>query len=361
MARVLKSIANTVQNGIVMEEDTPGRHEDNKVPVLDMKVWQNEEGDILYQHYQKEMASVQILHAKSAQSMTCKRNVHVQEVLRRLLNSSAKLEWQEVAPVLTCYMTRMMNAGYNESIRKQTLLRAFKIYDKMKKEDSDGIRPIYRPKGWQREERSKKKKSKKHKWSAKGGHVAPIFVPPSPNGELACILRQIADNETEAGVKFKIVETGGLSMKSQVQVSNPTATPGCEDQDCLPCRTGRGDGGNCRKTNIEYAIQCEMCPPDSKAVYLGESSRNLYTRSKEHEENYRLGTRKSFMRKHQRKKHNGQPGSYTAKVTGSYRDCLTRQVGEGVTIRRCSKEILNSKTEWHQPPLWRIQSELYMG
>ena len=79
-------------------------------------------------------------------------------------------------------------------------------------------------------------------WSSRGGHIAPIFVPPTPNSELATSLRAIADSEAEAGVLFKIVETGGLSMKSVLQKSNPLETMGCDSQDCLPCEnyTGRG-------------------------------------------------------------------------------------------------------------------------
>jgi hypothetical protein len=41
--------------------------------------------------------------------------------------------------------------------------------------------------------------------------VAPIFVPPTPNGELAARLRKTAATEAEAGVNFRIVETGGRS------------------------------------------------------------------------------------------------------------------------------------------------------
>ena len=41
----------------------------------------------------------------------------------------------------------------------------------------------------------------------------------------------------------------------------------------------------------------------------------------------------SFMLKHQEREHNGAEGVYTAKVPGSDRDCLTRQVREAVRIR----------------------------
>ena len=49
--------------------------------------------------------------------------------------------------------------------------------------------------------------------------MAPIFVPPTPSGELAARLRKIATTEAEAGVNFRIVETGGRSMKRLFQCS----------------------------------------------------------------------------------------------------------------------------------------------
>ena len=189
----------------------------------------------------------------------------------------------------------------------------------------------------------------------------PFLSPPTPNGELAKALRDIVEREAEAGVLFKIVESGGSSIKSIVQKSNPTATLGCTDDKCLPCQTGRGDGGNCRSCGINYEIECQLCPNGQKSLYLGESARNLFTRGSEHVNNFRNKSKKSFMLNHQNKEHQGVAGDYTAKVTDITRDCLTRQVREAVLIRRCEVPVLNSKTEWHQPALYRIQNEIYQG
>ena len=261
LARILKEIANEVMEGILMEEDHPNKHEDNKMPILDMKVWMNGEKRILYQHYEKPIASRQILHSKSAQAANCKRNVHVQELIRRILNSSSRLDWQsQVAPVLTDYMGRMLLAGYSEGQRKSILQQALNIYDCMKKEDENGTRPLFRSKYWQFEERQKKKKKKKTNWSTRGGHIAPIFVPPTPNSELAKMLRKVAESEAEAGVMFKIVETGGNSVKSLIEKSNPTATRGYDETNCMACQDGRGKGGNCRLSNIQYEVECQLCP-----------------------------------------------------------------------------------------------------
>ena len=183
-------------------------------------------------------------------------------------------------------------------------------------------------------------------------------VPPTPNSELANSLKAIADSESEAGVHFKIIETGGLSMRSVLQRSNPLETAGCDTQDCLPCKHGRGEGGNCAGCGINYEIECQLCPEEEKSVYIGETSRNLYTRSSEHMSSYRGGKVTSFMFKHQENAHPGEQAVYKAKVTASTRDCLTRQVREAVLIRRSQVPVLNSKTEWHQPALYRIQHEV---
>ena len=302
------------------------------------------------------------MHAKSAQSVSCRNSVHTQEILRRLLNSSPLLDWKTcVAPVLSEYMLRMMKAEYPEKYRVDTLNRALRIFDKMVDEDNNGTRPLYRPKDWNIVARRKQKEKKKYEWSTKGGHIAPIFVPPTPNSQLANSLKQIADSEAEAGVHFKIVETGGLSIRSVLQRSNPLETVGCDSTDCLPCKHGRGEGGQCGGCGVNYEIECQLCPDGERAMYIGESSRNLYTRSLEHLRNFRSRTVKSFMVRHMNAKHRGEEPLYRAKLTARTRECLTRQVREGVLIRRSTVPILNSKSEWHQPGLFRVQQDIERG
>ena len=124
-------------------------------------------------------------------------------------------------------------------------------------------------------------------WSTRGGYIAPIFVPPTPNSELANSLKAIADSEAEAGVHFRIIETGGISVKSILQKSNPMETAGCDNDDCLPCETGRGEGGHCGGCGVNYEIECQLCPDGNREKYIGETSRNLYTKSTEHLKSYR--------------------------------------------------------------------------
>ena len=114
--------------GIVMEVDCPSNNEDSRMPILDMKVWMGEDSTILYKHYEKKVASKQILHAQSAQSSMCKRNVHKMEIVRRLLNTSNKLDWKEYAvPCLNEDMKWMQVSGYDETYRKNVLKQGLGI------------------------------------------------------------------------------------------------------------------------------------------------------------------------------------------------------------------------------------------
>jgi hypothetical protein len=133
----------------------------------------NNESKIVYQHYEKQVASKQILSTQSAKSGGCKNSVHVQELVRRILNTSTHLDWDD-----TCvpdYMVRMRLAGYSEQYRKGSLLHSFRIYFKMMNANQKGIRPLHRPRCWKQDERKINKKRKKYNWSSKGGSIAPIF------------------------------------------------------------------------------------------------------------------------------------------------------------------------------------------
>ena len=360
MASILVEIANDVMDCVKMEVDTPSRNQDGKIPILDMKVWTSIEGNVEFEHYEKAVSSKAVLHAQSAHPSACKRSVHVQEVLRRLLNSAPTLDWEsEVAPVVSEYMQRMRDAGYGENYRAGILQQAMAIYKEKKKEENDGVRPLYRPKTWKKEERKKRKRESRHEWSTKGGYIAPIFVPASPKGELAKRMRKVVEDEKKGNIKFKIVEMGGKTLKRELQKSNPTATPGCSKQDCVGCRLEKGGGGQCHKNNVNYEIECKLCQDSNPTVYIGETARNLYTRGGEHL--LRRGEDESFMNKHMRDHHVGEEDSFAAKVTHFNKDSLTRQIREGVLIRRSKKTLMNSKTEWFQPPLYRMRNELENG
>ena len=73
-----------------------------------MKVWLNEHGLAVYQHYEKPVANRQVVDSLSALSSGCKKSVHVNGIVTKILNTSTRLQWSEyAAPTITDYMARM--------------------------------------------------------------------------------------------------------------------------------------------------------------------------------------------------------------------------------------------------------------
>ena len=125
----LLKISNSVVKNIEMEIDTCEKHEDLKLPIL--KVWLLSNGDLVYEHFEKDVSSKLLRPERSAHSKSSKRSVHVSEVVRRLLNTSVKLNWDEyTVPVLNDYMARMKKAGYSENYRKHILENSLAVNEK---------------------------------------------------------------------------------------------------------------------------------------------------------------------------------------------------------------------------------------
>ena len=85
--------------------DYPSRHEDNFMPILDLKVWIDRKNVIvngkdctvnvvLHEFYAKAVSSKIMLSSRSALPMKLKRTVLTQEVLKVLLNCNPKIRWE---------------------------------------------------------------------------------------------------------------------------------------------------------------------------------------------------------------------------------------------------------------------------
>ena len=77
-----------------------------------------------------------------------------------------------------------------------------------------------------KEEQKRAKESRRHNWVNKGSCVAPIVVPSTPESKLLKMMKQRAKEPEKKGIKFNLIETGGNTIKRDLQIQ-PTATPGC--------------------------------------------------------------------------------------------------------------------------------------
>ena len=151
-------------------------------------------------------------------------------------------------------MARMQAVGYDKSFRVQVLKSAFAAYDRMKEEEENGVRPMYRSRNWKRNERRKEKLKKAKNWYKTGGNESVLFITATPGSELKELLqKEIAKS------KFKIkVEKSGKKIVRLLQKNNPFAKKRCGKEDCLICT--EDGGGSCRETGITYSIDCTGVP-----------------------------------------------------------------------------------------------------
>ena len=64
---------------------------------------------------------------------------------------------------------------------------------------------------------------KKRNWTKKSetrAWGAPIIIPPTPNSELAKTLKEIADQEPNQKMRFKIVERGGRTIERSLLIGD---------------------------------------------------------------------------------------------------------------------------------------------
>ena len=366
----LLHLANGLMDGIVMEADMPSNYDDKKLPILNMKCWL-EDGILYYQHYEKPISSKRLIPYRSAHASNCKRSVHVEAIVTICVNTSRLLSWDDYfVPVLRDYMVRMMQDGYPEDYRRSVLKQGLARYEEKLAAADRGERPLNRPTGYRKVERKREKKLKKRNWFARSGYAAPVVIPATPGSVLLHRMRAVADKEKNPKLRLRICERGGVQISRQLMKSNVTQTGNCGDAKC-PVYNEKGCGSICRKSNnINYQYSCQLppCKPadseESRSCYHGETSKNIFTRGKQHWENQFNPKKQSFIRDHQQQDHEGAPANFKIKVLSKHPDPMSRVIAEAMNIKNHTDKglkNLNSKAEYHQAPIVRTSRQVTVG
>ena len=109
---------------------------------------------------------------------------------------------------MNLFMLRLKNSGYSTKFRKEILNSALNAFEKMVSDDKAGVKPLYRSKTWNFEDRQRAKLNKKHNWwnkdSSKVQYKSVLFITPTPGGVLASQLRKREEelkDKVEKGLK----------------------------------------------------------------------------------------------------------------------------------------------------------------
>ena len=161
----------------------------------------------------------------SALSFSQKRTILTQECLRRLRNTKIELGPEVQKKHINQFMLKLKMSNYREKFRKEVLDSALKAFEKMQEDDKNGIKPMYRSRDWNAEERKRHKNEKKLNWcntkNSKIQYKSVLFVAPTPGGTLAKELRQREEElNKHSDERVKIVEKGGLKIKDILGTKN---------------------------------------------------------------------------------------------------------------------------------------------
>ena len=308
----------------------------------------------------------------------------------------------------------MMECGHSQSFRDIVISRVVAKYLDSLARHMSGERPLYRS----REEReesvaSSGGKSNKSDWFRKSGAVTVLTVASILGGRLASKVREALKAAPDpTGCSTLVREQPGPSIRQSLVRNDPEPRSSCGRSLCPYKPTGELCKMRCYREGVCYVGRCRRCylhqvEVDGKEehevvqeVYLGESSRSVVSRAREHYSGYKLAMRKtarstasssttpaareegredddeegsSWMADHAKSHHGGvispdPTEDYDFFVIGSWQKPLYRQLEEGVRIRKAktsgilslgrgqkgktmlvNKSILNRKLENFSP------------
>ena len=102
---------------------------------------------------------------------------------------------------------------------------------------------------------------------------------------------------------------------------------------------------------------CKLCKERNVLkVYEGETCWNAYLRGSEHVRDLEKKHEKSVLYKHIAKEHKEEKENvkFEMKITGRFKDSMSRQIDESYRINnRSPKSLMNSKNEFHGPVIRR--------
>ena len=370
---IIQELANSINPKIKLTVETPCNYPDGKLPVLDITIRVNKEAEnrLDFEFYEKPTKYPRVILADSALSFRQKRTILTQEGLRRLRNTKIELGPTIQKKHLNQFMVKVKNSGYDAKFRMEILKSILKAFDKMVEDDENDVKPLYRCKDWNAEERALLKAKKKFNWwntdKSKIQFKSVLFVTPTPGGVLLKALQkreeELNKNDDE---RVKMVEKGGIKMKDMLGSKDPFEKSNCSEKSCPLCTKSDLIDINsddikiqCNTNNVGYRWVCQTCKDRNKNKYYeGETGRSARIRGAEHLKDFEKNREKSVLLKHKLTDHPHENFKYKMEITKKFRDSLTRQANEAVRIfSRPPNEILNSKSKFNHPPLARVVVE----
>ena len=253
------------------------------------------------------------------------------DLVRRLLNSSEDLGKAAKIKIVDEYTQKLANSGYKGEQLKKIITNGIKGYEGKRRRALIAGRELHRTAKESQGARAKKKLLSRTTWfrrrknnkepkegfkeeSIRGGGrfnklkrelktKSVLFVEQSPGGELASKMREVLRGmEQTLGFKIKVAESAGKTLGSMFPISTLEEGAQCGRVSCVTCTQDVEEMPPCTKKNLVYENICLECNPGAAkkgeletikegapSIYIGETSRSIFERSREHVEGRRKG------------------------------------------------------------------------
>ena len=210
-------------------------------------------------------------------------------------------------------------------------------------------------------------KTKRSKKCTNPPTTTTMFVPSTQGGRLTQMLEEVEETlSLEVGWKPKIIEQSGLPLMNVFRSKMPIKA-GCPMS--LECKICDGDAIKCSVKGAVYQAVCLECEESRREEdlgmnevrnspkYIGETSRPLRMRAREHYTKLNDLKTDSFMATHWVQEHGLSmiPPRFKFTVIKSFGDSFSRQISEALHIEK--EGTLNKRAEYGSNHLHRLVAD----
>ena len=187
-----------------------------------------------------------------------------------------------------------------------------------------------------------------------------MFINRTPRGALAAALKAEEDKLSVVMKKnIKIIERNGTQLQRLLTRADPWSGEDCGRQDCTVCSQPEDKTPDCRMTNLTYRTVCRLCKEEgNRSTYVGETSRSLHERQKEHAADSKTNKEGSHMFQHLATAHGDRWDAdnleekpwehFKVELVKSHRSSFIRQIHEAVTMMLEPGVVLNNQEEYNR-------------
>ena len=165
---IIKNIMNSICDFLVLTMESGDDFPGGRLPTLDLNIWVGEDNITRYIFFEKPMASSMVIQRRSAMPENMRVSTLTQEVIRRMMNTSERLDQEERNDVIDTYARKLVNSGYSLEQSRKFIISGLTGYERRLALSMDKENPKWRPlhegAGYNAKARRIKKMTAKTSW-----------------------------------------------------------------------------------------------------------------------------------------------------------------------------------------------------